>query len=123
MASVNHLPNPKIFHFNCTVKIRASRSPGKSGSLCQFTQLKTAKDGSMSEYPSITSGRQANEGERDPENIDHWYWHFTYKEKNLQGKFVTRTKTVPRRKVSTIHDLIAQNTSIAGILEYLHSSS
>jgi hypothetical protein len=69
MASANHLPNPKIFHFNCTVKIRASRTPGKSGSLCQFTQLKAAKDGSMSEYPPI-------EGERDPANIDHWYWHY-----------------------------------------------
>jgi hypothetical protein len=98
------------------VKIRASRSPGKSGSLCQFTQLKAAKDGSMSEYPAI-------EGERDPDNIDHWYWHFTHKEKNPQGKFVTCTKTVPRRKVSTVCDLIAQNTSIAGILEYLESSS
>jgi hypothetical protein len=98
------------------VKIRASRSPGKSGSLCQFTQLKAAKDGSMSEYPAI-------EGERDPDNIDHWYWHFTHKEKNPQGKFVTCTKTVPRRKVPTVRDLIAQNTSIAGILEYLESSS
>jgi hypothetical protein len=77
MASVNNLPNPKIFHLNCTVKIRASRSPGKSVSLCQFTQLKAAKDGCMSEYPAI-------EGERDPANIDHWYWHFTYKEQNLQ---------------------------------------
>ena len=115
MASVKHLPNPKIFHFNYTVKIRASRSPGKSGSLCQFTQLKAAKDGCMNEYPAI-------EGERDPANIEHWYWHFTYKEQNLQGKFVTRTKTVPRRKVSTVHNLIVQNTSIVGILEYLQSS-
>jgi hypothetical protein len=98
------------------VKIRASRSPGKSGSLCQFTQLKAAKDGTLVEYPTI-------EGERDPENIDHWYWHFTYKEKNIKGKFVTCTKTVPRRKVPTVGDLIAQNTSITGVLEYLHSSS
>jgi hypothetical protein len=98
------------------VKIRASRSPGKSGSLCQFTQLKAAKDGSTREYPTIDK-------ERDPDAIEDWYWHFTYKEQNLQGKFVTRTKTVPRRKVSTVHNLIAQNTSIVGILEYLQSSS
>jgi hypothetical protein len=115
MASVNHLPNPKIFHFNCTVRIRASRSPGKSGSLCQFTQLKTSKDGSMSEYPSIDK-------ERDPDTIEDWYWHYTYKLKNPQGKFVTHTKTVPRRKVPIVRDLIAQNTSVVGILEYLHSS-
>jgi hypothetical protein len=114
LASIKHLPNPKTFQFNYTVKIRASRSPGKSGSLCQFTQLKAAKDGTLVEYPPI-------EGERDPENTDHWYWHLTYKEKNLQGKFVTRTKTVPRQKVATVGDLIAQNTSIAGILEYLQS--
>jgi hypothetical protein len=116
MASVKHLPKPKIFHFNCTVKIRASRSPGKSGSLCQFTQLKTAKDGSICEYPII-------EGERNPDAIGDWYWHYTYKSKNLKGKFVTYTKTVSRRKVPTVRDLIAQNTSVAGILEYLQSSS
>jgi hypothetical protein len=98
------------------VKIRASRSPGKSGSLCQFTQLKTAKDGSTCEYPTIDK-------ERDPDAIEDWYWHYTYKLKNPEGKFVTHTKTVPRRKVPTVRDLIAQNTSVAGILEYLHSSS
>ena len=97
------------------MKIRSSRLPGKSGSLCQFTQVKTGKDGSLSEYPPI-------EGERDPLKIEHWYWHYTYKEKNLQGKFVTHTKTVPRSKVSTVGGLIAQNTSVIGILEYLQSS-
>jgi hypothetical protein len=116
MASVKHLPNLKIFHFNYTVKIRASRSPGKSGSLCQFTQLKTAKDGTICEYPTIDK-------ERDPEAIGDWYWHYTYKLKNPAGKFVTHTKTVPRRKVPTVRNLIAQNTSVAGILEYLQSSS
>jgi hypothetical protein len=109
------LTKPKIFHFNYTVKIRASRTPGKSGSLCQFTQLKAAKDGSVYEYPTI-------EGERDPENIDHWYWHFTYKERNKQGKFVTRTKTVPRRQVLTVRDRITQDTPVARILEYLESA-
>ena len=98
------------------MKIRASRSPGKSGSLCQFTQLKTAKDGSICEYPPIDK-------ERNPDAIGEWYWHYTYKSKNPEGKFVTHTKTVPRRKVPTVRALIAQNTSVAGILEYLHSSS
>lgn len=116
MVSIKYLPSSKIFHFNYTVKIRASRSPGKSGSLCQFTQLKTAKDGSICEYPTIDK-------ERDPDAIEDWYWHYTYKLKNIEGKFVTHTKTVPRRKVPTVRDLIAQNTSVAGILEYLQSSS
>jgi hypothetical protein len=97
------------------MKIRSSRLPGKSGSLCQFTQVKTAKDGSRREYPSI-------EGDRDPLNIFHWYYHYTYKQKSIQGKFVTHTKTVPRSKVPTVSDLIAQNTSVTGILEYLQSS-
>ena len=81
-----------------------------------FTQLTTAKDGSICEYPTIDK-------ERDPEAIGDWYWHYTYKLKNPEGKFVTHTETVPRRKVPTVRDLIAQNTSVAGILEYLHSSS
>ena len=97
------------------MKIRSSRLPGKSGSLCQFTQVKISKDGSISEYPAIKR-------ERDPLIIEDWYWHYTYKQKNLQGKFVTHTKTVPRSKVPTVSDLIAQNTSVTGILEYLQST-
>jgi Sec7-like guanine-nucleotide exchange factor len=97
------------------MKIRSSRLPGKSGSLCQFTQVKTAKDASEREYPAI-------EVERDVSNINHFYWCYTYKDKNTKGKFVTRTKTVPRCKVPTVKDLIAQNTSVEGILEYLRSS-
>jgi hypothetical protein len=97
------------------VKIRSARSPGKSGSLCHFTQWKATVDGSMREYPPV-------EGERDPENPKHWYWQLTYKAKNGEGKFVTQTQTVPRRKVATVRSLIEQNTSIVGILEYLRSS-
>ena len=93
------------------MKIRSLRLLGKSGSLCQFTQVKIAKDGSAIEYPPIKEAR-------DPLKINHWYWHYTYKQKNLQGKFVTHTKAVP-----TVSDLIAQNTSVTGILEYLQSSS
>jgi hypothetical protein len=97
------------------MKIRSSRLPGKSGSLCQFTQVKTAKDGSKREYPKI-------DGDRDRSNLNHWFWHYTYLGENLQGKSVTRTKTVERCKVSTVTSLIAQNTSVEGILEYLRSS-
>jgi hypothetical protein len=97
------------------MKIRSSRLPDKSGSLCKFTQAKTDKNGSLSEYPMIKEAR-------DPLKINHWYWHYTYKQKNLQGKFVTHTKTVPRSKIPTVRDLIAQNTSVTGILEYLQSS-
>jgi hypothetical protein len=98
------------------MKIRSSRLPGKSGSLCQFTQVKTAKDGSKREYPKIAKV------ERDRTNINHWFWHYTYLGKNLQDKSVTRTKTVPRCKVPTVASLIAQNTSVEGVLEYLRSS-
>jgi hypothetical protein len=83
--------------------------------LCHFTQSKVDKDGKIREYPTV-------EGDRDPENIQHWYWQFTYKVKNDWGKFVTQTQTVPRRKVTTVRSLIEQNTSIQGVLEYLRSS-
>jgi hypothetical protein len=98
------------------MKIRSSRLPGKSGSLCQFTQVKTAKDGSKREYPKIA------EVERDRANVNHWFWHYTYLDKNLQDRSVTRTKTVSRCQVPTVASLIAQNTSVEGILEYLRSS-
>ncbi len=98
------------------MKIRSSRLPGKSGSLCQFTQVKTAKDGSKWEYPKIA------EGKRDRANVNHWFWHYTYLGEALQSKCVTRTKTVSRCKVPTVASLIAQNTSVEGILEYLRSS-
>jgi hypothetical protein len=101
--------------FNYTVKIRSTRSPGKSGSLCHFTQWKVDKDGNKREYPPV-------DGEREQDNLDHWYWQFTWKEKDDRGKFVSCTRTVPRRKAGTVRSLIEQNTSIAGILEYLRSS-
>ena len=115
MASYKAYQVLNYLDFNYTVKIRSARSPGKSGSLCNFTQQKVDKDGKTREYPPV-------EGERELGNPQHWYWQFTWKQKDEGGKFVTQTQTVPRRKVETVRSLIEQNTSVVGILEYLRSS-
>lgn len=110
--------------FNYIVKIRSARSPGKSGSLCHFTQWKVDKDGNNREYPPVDGDSpKGTLRERQPDDPKHWYWQFTWKERDELGKFVTHIRTVPRRKVETVRSLIEQNTSIAGILEYLRSSA
>jgi hypothetical protein len=89
------------------------RVRGNSGSLCQFIQVKKNKIGEFIEYPKV-------EGERDPKNIDHYFWCYSFKEK-IQDKFMTRSKSVPRSKVPTVRDLIAKSTPTAEILVFLYA--
>jgi hypothetical protein len=93
------------------MKISRMRVPGNSGSLCQFVQVKKNKLGESIEYPKV-------EGERDPRNIDHYFWCYSFKEK-VQDKFLTRSKSVPRSKVQIVRDLIAKSIPTAEILVFL----
>jgi hypothetical protein len=95
------------------MKISRVHVRGNSGSLCQFVQVKKNKIGELIEYPKV-------EGERDPRNIDHYFWCYSFKEK-IQDKFMTRSKSVPRSKVPTVRDLIAKSTPTAEILVFLYA--
>ncbi|MCY7337950.1 MAG: hypothetical protein LH613_17350 [Chamaesiphon sp.] len=88
---------------------------GKNGSLNQFTQKVKNKSGEVIEYPKIN-------GIRDPDNPQHWRWHFTYKGKDKDGKYRTHTLSVRPQQVEAIKVLILGNVQLEAILAYLKSS-
>jgi hypothetical protein len=51
------------------MKLRGNRVPGRSGTLYQRTKKKRLKNGKTVEYPLV-------EGNRDLDNISHWFWHY-----------------------------------------------
>jgi hypothetical protein len=97
------------------MKIRGSRVPGCSGTLCQRTKKKKLKNGQTREYPLILTNR-------DPLNIFHWFWHLTYKQKQPNGKFTSRTVSVRPKQVAGVKVLIAGNAQLETVLSYLLSS-
>ena len=97
------------------MKLRGDRIQGRSGTLCQRTKHKKLKSGEIKEYPLVL-------GHRDPQNIDHWFWNFTYKEKDKDGKYRTRTASVRGKQVAAVRVLILGNVQLELILAYLSSS-
>jgi alpha-ketoglutarate-dependent taurine dioxygenase len=84
---------------------------GKNGSLHQFTQKVTNKHGEIIEYPKV-------KGERDPNNVKHWKWQITWKEK-VDNLWRTRCLVVPSSKVRKVKIMIAQSAGLAEIQEFL----
>jgi hypothetical protein len=97
------------------MKIRGDRVPGRSGTLCQRTKKKKLQNGQIQEYPLAI-------GERDPHNILHWFWHLTYKQKELDGKYKSHTVSVTPAQVAAVQVLIAGNAQLEVVLSYLRSS-
>jgi hypothetical protein len=97
------------------MKLRGDRIQGRSGTLCQRTKQKKLKSGEIKEYPLVS-------GNRDPQNIDHWFWNLTYKEKDEDGKYRTHTASVRAQQVEAVKVLILGNVELEVILAYLKSS-
>jgi hypothetical protein len=97
------------------MKIRGDRVPGRSGTLCQRTKKKQLQNGQPKEYPLVI-------GERDPLNILHWFWHLTYKERQPDGKYKSRTVSVTPEQVAAVKVLITGNAQLEVVLSYLRSS-
>jgi hypothetical protein len=85
---------------------------GKNGSLHQFTQKVKNKRGEIVEYPKVRGG------ERSADNVRHWKWKLSYKDK-VDSKWVTRCLTVPPTKVARVKRAIAENLGIDKIREFL----
>jgi hypothetical protein len=98
------------------MKIRADRIPGRSGTLYQRTKKKKLKDGSTKEYPLVS-------GQRQVDNVNHWFWQLTFKSKQPDGEFKSQTISVSPSQVLTVKLLIAQNTDVLAIVSYLRSST
>ena len=62
------------------MKLRGNRIPGRSGTLYQRTKKKRLKTGKIVEYPLV-------EGSRNPDNVRHWFWQLTWKEKTDDSPF------------------------------------
>jgi hypothetical protein len=81
-----------------------------SGSLNKFTSRKNGQT-----YPVVV-------GDRDPNNVNHWNWNYSYKSKMPNGKFVTKTVAVSRKHLTAIETMIASGSSVAEILSFLQST-
>jgi hypothetical protein len=81
------------------------RSP--SGSLSGVTRTIKGKI-----YPSV-------DGDRDPDNLQHWNWQYTYKEKIPNKGFRSRSVSVPRAKVSEVRSMLTSGSSISEIVAFL----
>lgn len=97
------------------MKLRGNRIPGRSGTLYQRTKKKRLKTGKIVEYPLV-------EGSRNPDNVRHWFWQLTWKEKTDDGKYRTQIASVKPEQVEQIKVLIAGNVELEAILACLRSS-
>ncbi|AFZ15487.1 hypothetical protein Cri9333_4708 (plasmid) [Crinalium epipsammum PCC 9333] len=78
-----------------------------SGRLYPYTKNKKLKNGITATYPKV-------EGKRNPENIDHWYWGYSYKE-FVDGDWKRRTLPVPKFRVRTVREMIDAGMSVDAI--------
>jgi hypothetical protein len=97
------------------MKLRTNHTPGCSGTLCQRTKKKKLKNGKIQEYPIVV-------GERDRNNIFHWFWHLSFKLKQTDGSFKSSTVSVRAEQVEAIQNFITNNIQLETILRYLQSS-
>ena len=97
------------------MKLRGNRVPGRSGTLYQRTKKKRLKTGKIVEYPLV-------EGSRNPDNIFHWFWQLTWKEKTDDGKYRSQIASVKPEQVEQVKILIAGNVELETILAYLRGS-
>ncbi len=98
------------------MKIRGDRVPGRSGTLYQRTKKKRLQNGQIKEYPLVSH-------ERDPLNVLDWFWQLTYKEKQLDGRYKSRTVSVQTKQVEVVKVLIAANSPLEAILLLLRGST
>ena len=89
-----------------------------SGWLEHYTKNKKLKSGLIATYPRC-------EGERDPDNPDHWYWAYRWEEKQKGAKSdngcVTRAVSLPREKVQAVSLAIARDWPVKKILSFITS--
>ena len=98
------------------MKIRGDRVPGRSGTLYQRTKKKQLQNGQTKEYPLVI-------GDRDPQNVKHWFWQLTYKKRQADEKYKSCTVSVAPEQVAAVKVLIAGNVQLEAIIIYLRGST
>lgn len=79
------------------------------GSLYQYTANKSDKLGNISTYPKV-------EGDRLREEDAHWYWGFSYVEKQ-NGKWRDKSAAVPRKKLPEVKAALREGKNYTYILQ------
>jgi hypothetical protein len=79
------------------------------GSLYQYTANKADKAGNISAYPKV-------EGDRLREEDSHWYWGFSYVEKQ-NGKWRDKSAAVPRKKLAEVRAALREGRNYTYILQ------
>lgn len=87
-----------------------------SGWLEHYTKNKQLKSGAIATYPRL-------EGERDQDNLEHWFWAYRWEEKKESAKpdngYITRAVSLPKNKVEAVRLAIACGWSVAKILQFI----
>jgi hypothetical protein len=83
----------------------------QSGSLHQYVKKVRGENGEVCEYPKII-------GERDRDNINHWNYQLTWKDK-VDGKWCPRCRSVPRSKVRAIEQILREGHGVLAAIEIL----
>lgn len=90
-----------------------------SGWLERYTKTKKLKGGAIATYPRV-------EGERDPNNSEHWYFAYRWEEKRDTAKsdngYVTRAVSLPKNKVEAVQLAIARRWSPDEILSFIRGA-
>jgi hypothetical protein len=94
--------------------MKKQKSPKKnpSGTLYKFIQNKTNKGGRIATYPKV-------EGKRNPRKERDWYWAYCWDEKDEDGEWRTRKRSVRIEKVEIVRKAIAEKQIIEEILKLL----
>lgn len=90
-----------------------------SGWLERYTKTKKLKSGDRATYPRV-------EGDRDPDNSEHWYWAYRWEEKRDTAKsdngYVTRAVSLPKNKVEAVQLAITRRWSQEQILSFIQGA-
>ena len=86
-----------------------------SGCLYRYLKNKKLKSGVISTYPVV------NNGLRDQNNLNHWYWGYSY-EILEDGDWKGKTSSVPRHKVVKVRAMIDSRNSINTIKAFIEGS-
>ncbi|WP_082209916.1 hypothetical protein [Fischerella sp. PCC 9605] len=92
-----------------TPRIQVASS--SSGSLYRYLKNIKLKSGQIASYPCV-------EGERDPDNLNHWYWGYNYKVLE-DGVWKSKSLSVPKEKVSMVRRMIENNAPVAAIKDFI----
>ncbi len=101
---------------NSVLELQLTTRRKASGWLERYTKTKKLKGGAIATYPRV-------EGEREPNNSEHWYWAYRWEEKRDTAKsdngYVTRAVSLPKNKVEAVQIAIARKWSQEKILSFI----